>query len=355
MKPMNCPGHMLLFGCAAAQLPRPAVAVRRVVDAPPRRAGRRAARPAARAARSRRTTRTSSARRSRSRTRCSAASTSATIYDLLRAGGRGRALDAAREASSAPTRSGTSPRRARAGARAARARVHGERGRRRVLRPEDRPAHARLARPLVADRDDPARLPDAAALRPPLHGRRQRRAHAGDDPPRADRLVRALHRHPDRALRAARSRSGSRRCSCAILPVGEAHRERGARAGGAARAAYRVEVDESDETVGKKIRNAEVEKIPFVIVYGDKESDEVARGARARRRAVDRVARGLLARLACYADALTSRGETVSHLQTARAALEDCHASSTELEVGGVNAAACQRLFHFRRRTTRAW
>ena len=37
---------------------------------------------------------------------------------------------------------------------------------------------------------------------------------------------------------------------------------------------YRVEVDGSDETVGKRIRNAEVEKIPFVIVYGDKESDE---------------------------------------------------------------------------------
>ena len=33
-------------------------------------------------------------------------------------------------------------------------------------------------------------------------------------------------------------------------------------------------------------------KIPFTIVYGDKESDDVARGARARRRAVDEVARG---------------------------------------------------------------
>ena len=36
---------------------------------------------------------------------------------------------------------------------------------------------------------------------------------------------------------------------------------------------YRVEVDDSDETVGKRIRNAEVAKIPFTIVYGDKESD----------------------------------------------------------------------------------
>jgi threonyl-tRNA synthetase len=58
-----------------------------------------------------------------------------------------------------------------------------------------------------------------------------------------------------------------------ILPVGEAHREAAdelARKLGA----YRVEVDGSDDTVGKRIRNAEVEKIPFVIVYGDKESDE---------------------------------------------------------------------------------
>jgi threonyl-tRNA synthetase len=58
-----------------------------------------------------------------------------------------------------------------------------------------------------------------------------------------------------------------------ILPVGESHRE--AALDLARRlAAYRVEVDDSDDTVGKRIRNAELEKIPFVIVYGDKESDE---------------------------------------------------------------------------------
>jgi threonyl-tRNA synthetase len=34
-----------------------------------------------------------------------------------------------------------------------------------------------------------------------LHGRGQRAAPAGGDPPRGERLVRALHRHPDRALR----------------------------------------------------------------------------------------------------------------------------------------------------------
>jgi threonyl-tRNA synthetase len=35
----------------------------------------------------------------------------------------------------------------------------------------------------------------------------------------------------------------------------------------------RVDVDERDETVGKRIRDAELEKIPYVVVYGDKESD----------------------------------------------------------------------------------
>ena len=57
-----------------------------------------------------------------------------------------------------------------------------------------------------------------------------------------------------------------------IVPVGESHRE--AAHALAARLPYRVEVDESDETVGKKIRNAELEKVPFTVVYGDKESDE---------------------------------------------------------------------------------
>jgi len=58
-----------------------------------------------------------------------------------------------------------------------------------------------------------------------------------------------------------------------VLPVGEAHRaaahELARKLGG-----FRVEVDERDETVGKRIRDAEVEKIPVTIVYGDKESDD---------------------------------------------------------------------------------
>ncbi|HEX4526849.1 MAG TPA: threonine--tRNA ligase [Gaiellaceae bacterium] len=58
-----------------------------------------------------------------------------------------------------------------------------------------------------------------------------------------------------------------------ILPVGEDHRA-AAVALAAKLAPYRVDVDASDDTVGKRIRNAELEKLPFVVVYGDKESDE---------------------------------------------------------------------------------
>ncbi len=58
-----------------------------------------------------------------------------------------------------------------------------------------------------------------------------------------------------------------------VLPVGEGHRE-AANALAAKLAPYRVEVDASDDTVGKRIRNTEVDKIPFTVVYGDKESDD---------------------------------------------------------------------------------
>jgi threonyl-tRNA synthetase len=57
-----------------------------------------------------------------------------------------------------------------------------------------------------------------------------------------------------------------------VIPVGEDHRE-AARRLREKLEGLRVDIDERDETVGKRIRDAEVEKIPYVIVYGDKESD----------------------------------------------------------------------------------
>ncbi len=79
--------------------------------------------------------------------------------------------------------------------------IQRQRGRRRLLRPEDRHAHDRLARSLMAARHLPARLQLPGSFPPRVYGRRQRRAPAGDDPPCADGLLRALHRDPARALR----------------------------------------------------------------------------------------------------------------------------------------------------------
>jgi threonyl-tRNA synthetase len=58
-----------------------------------------------------------------------------------------------------------------------------------------------------------------------------------------------------------------------VIPVGQDHRE-AAHGLEEKLAEFRVEIDDRDETVGKRIRDAEVEKIPYVVVYGDKESDE---------------------------------------------------------------------------------
>jgi threonyl-tRNA synthetase len=59
-----------------------------------------------------------------------------------------------------------------------------------------------------------------------------------------------------------------------VLPVGEGHRE-AARAlrDRVAAEGFRADVDERDETLGKRIRDAELEKLPYVVVYGDRESD----------------------------------------------------------------------------------
>ena len=60
-----------------------------------------------------------------------------------------------------------------------------------------------------------------------------------------------------------------------VIPVGADHRgDARALAERLREAGYRAEVDERDDTVGKRIREAEVEKIPYTIVYGDRESDE---------------------------------------------------------------------------------
>ncbi len=60
-----------------------------------------------------------------------------------------------------------------------------------------------------------------------------------------------------------------------VLPVAEAHREVADELLGALRLAdVRADVDERDETLGKRIRDAELQKVPYVVVWGDRETRE---------------------------------------------------------------------------------
>ena len=60
-----------------------------------------------------------------------------------------------------------------------------------------------------------------------------------------------------------------------IIPVGEDHREDAGKVADELRdAGFRVDVDDRDETVGKRIRDSELEKTPKTIVYGDRESPD---------------------------------------------------------------------------------
>ena len=60
-----------------------------------------------------------------------------------------------------------------------------------------------------------------------------------------------------------------------VLPVGEGHLDAAQDLAARLRVpGYRAEVAEPTETIGKRIRAAELEKIPVTVVYGDRESDE---------------------------------------------------------------------------------
>jgi threonyl-tRNA synthetase len=60
-----------------------------------------------------------------------------------------------------------------------------------------------------------------------------------------------------------------------VLPVGEAHTEGAHAVAQSLRdLGFRVDVGEATETIGKRIRSSELEKIPFTVVYGDRESAE---------------------------------------------------------------------------------
>ena len=115
-------------------------------------------------------------------------------------------------------------------------------------------------------------------------GRRQRRAPAGDDPPRAARLDGALRRDPDRALPAAASRSGSRRCrrACCRSPTATTSTPRAVRARlrgrGAARRGRRAHASRS----AGRSATPSWRRSPYMLVVGDKEAEAGTVSVRAR-------------------------------------------------------------------------
>ena len=60
-----------------------------------------------------------------------------------------------------------------------------------------------------------------------------------------------------------------------VLPVSDRFNDYGGeRAAAAARAGARVELDDRSESVGRKIREAELRKIPYMLIVGEREQAE---------------------------------------------------------------------------------
>ncbi len=101
------------------------------------------------------------------------------------------------------------------------------------------------------------------------------RAHAGRD--------RALHGHPARALR--RQPADLARAGAGAGAAGERppRRLRRARCVAALRAAgLRAELDDRSESVGKRIRDGQLQKVPYLLVVGDREAEARAVSVRER-------------------------------------------------------------------------
>ena len=106
-------------------------------------------------------------------------------------------------------------------------------------------------------------------------GADNQRAPAVRRPPRAARLARAVHGDPDRALRRrvpglAGAGAGARAAGRGCAPRARRRSSYGAFDA----AGVRADVDERVETLGKRIRDAELQKIPYVVVWGDRETRE---------------------------------------------------------------------------------
>src|SRR5262245_4677877 len=108
-----------------------------------------------------------------------------------------------------------------------------------------------------------------------------------------------------------------------IVPVGEGHRDGAAAVAAELHAAgLRVELDDRDETVGRRIRDAEVEKVPYIVVFGDRESrDSLAvreHGGAQSTKSLDQLREELLATLSAWqagADRSSPPGQSSGEVQ----------------------------------------
>ncbi len=164
-----------------------------------------------------------------------------------------------------------------------RPRVRPEGGRRRLLRAEDRLPGDRRDGPLVAARHLPARLLVPRAVRPRLHERRRPGGAAGDDPPGDHRVDRALPRDPDREHRRRLPAVAGAGAGAGAADRGPPRplRRVGARRG-CATSACGSGIDARSESVGRRIRDGELAKIPYLLVVGDKEQEAGTASVRAR-------------------------------------------------------------------------
>ena len=128
-----------------------------------------------------------------------------------------------------------------------------------------------------------AGLFDARALRSDVHGRGQPGAPSGDDPPRAfgsyERFIGIMLEHYGGELPLWLAP-----VQAIVLPISDPFNEYGATVRDSLRqAGLRVELDARGESIGRKIREAELRKIPRMLIVGERElqAGEVV-GARAR-------------------------------------------------------------------------
>ena len=158
-----------------------------------------------------------------------------------------------------------------------------QRGRRRVLRRQDRHAHDRLARPLLAA----GHRASSTTTSPERFGLIYTGADNAEHRPVM--IHRALMGSYERFIGILLEHFGGRAAGVAEPGAGDRaadrrppHRVRPRSwSPGCPRPGVRAELDDRTESVGRKIRDAELRKIPYMLVVGDREAG-AGRGQRAR-------------------------------------------------------------------------